>query len=361
MTDFEREISRMELDRRSKTPVWLQVYKGLKAVLSESSAAPGVKMPSLRRSGALLSISYLTVSKAIDRLVDEGSLETRKGSGVYLAKRPGGALKSIGVIMDDGSYSSMLAEIFRGISLECDASGVDMIIHSDMSLDSSQRFIERLLKERSNVGFAIYGDKLFEGGIFIEAALRKAPMVAINRCQNLPVDGMVYSDDSKGMAELVEALAAKGHREVLYFSSRKTSIASVRRQAFEREAAARGISYEVLDGVEDVDSGYLNAMRAVVEKRSFSAIACWNDNIALGVIRFLHSQGVKIPGDVAVAGFGNIEFSDKVYPRLSTVDQGYESMGRETVRLLLRAAKKRSFLNPARATTETRFVSRESL
>ena len=362
MDALEDKISGIRIDRLSGTPVWMQVYKGFKGILSESNARPGVKLPSLRRSGEMLSISYLTVSKAIDRLVDDGTLEVRGGSGIYVHERPGRLLNAIGVIMDDGSYSSMLAEMFRGISQELSTSGIDMIVHSDTSLDSSQRFISRIVKERGNVGLIAYGDKLFEGRLFIEEILPKAPVVVLNRCQDLPADGMVYSDDANGMAELVEALHGKGHRQVLYFSSPgRSSIGVMRREAFEREARKRGIAYEVVEGVEDGEMGYLNAMRAVLEKRKFSAIACWTDNVAYGVIRFLHTQGVKIPDEVAVTGYGNIDFSDKIYPRLSTVEQHYEEMGRAAVRLLLQSAGKRSFCNPVKIITKTNFIGRDSL
>lgn len=362
MNTFENMISEIRIDKRSGTPVWMQVYKGIKRILTETDVRPGTKLPSLRRSGELLSISYLTVSKAIDRLVDDGTLAVREGSGIYIHERGDRILDAVGVLMCEGKYSSMIAEMFHGISRELSGAGIDMIVHSDPSLDSCQRFIRRIVKERKSVGLVVYGEELFTGRLFIEEILSAVPIVVLNRCQPLPVDGLVYSDDDQGMAELVEALAEKGHQRVLYFSCyRDNSISSLRRAAFEREAQARSIEYEVQEGVNDDEAGYLNAMRAVVEKKQFSAIVCWNDNIALGAIRFLQTQGIRIPEDIAVVGYGNLDFADKIHPRLSTVEQYYDEMGRESVRLLLRSAQIRTYDNPVRIKTRTGFVRRESL
>lgn len=361
MNTFENKLSGISIDKRSGTPVWMQVYKGMKSILAESNLLPGTKLPSLRRSGELLSISYLTVSKAIGRLVDDGSVEVREGSGIYIQERKGQSLHAVGVLMYEGKYSSMIAEMFHGISRELSSAGINMIVHSDQRMDPSQRFIRRIIKERQSVGFIVYGDELFKGRLFIEEILPAVPIVVLNRCEVLPVDGMVYSDDEQGMDELVKAIHAKGHQRVLYFSSSSSSICTMRRTAFEQAAQVCGIEYEIVNGVDNDEIGYLQAMRVVVEKKKFTAIACWNDSIALGVIRLLHAQGVNIPGDIAVTGYGNLDFADKVHPRLSTVEQYYEEMGMESVRLLLQSAQKRSYENPVRIKTRTSFVHRDSL
>lgn len=84
----------------------------------------------------------------------------------------------------------------------------------------------------------------------------------------------------------------------------------------------------VLDGGTDV------AQRLLKMKKLPDAVFCSSDYMALGCIAELQKNGIKVPQEVAVSGFDNIEASEYCYPRLTTVGQPYEEMGAEAVRLL---------------------------
>ena len=84
----------------------------------------------------------------------------------------------------------------------------------------------------------------------------------------------------------------------------------------------------VLDGGTDV------AQRLLKMKKLPDAVFCSSDYMALGCIAELQKNGVKVPEEIAVSGFDNIEASEYCQPRLTTVGQPYEEMGAEAVRLL---------------------------
>jgi LacI family transcriptional regulator len=65
------------------------------------------------------------------------------------------------------------------------------------------------------------------------------------------------------------------------------------------------------------------------------AIACANDQMAIGVLRQLQLAGVAVPGDVAVTGFDDIYAASLVRPELTTVRQPFRSLGRSAARRLL--------------------------
>jgi LacI family repressor for deo operon, udp, cdd, tsx, nupC, and nupG len=66
-----------------------------------------------------------------------------------------------------------------------------------------------------------------------------------------------------------------------------------------------------------------------------SAIVCFNDLIATGVLKCLHENGLQVPDDVSVTGFDNINFSAYTNPPLTTFDQPKRFLGVEAARLLL--------------------------
>lgn len=64
------------------------------------------------------------------------------------------------------------------------------------------------------------------------------------------------------------------------------------------------------------------------------AIFCINDMMASGCLKALREAGVRVPEDIAVCGFDNMEFSDFLYPSLTTIDQSFEEMGTSAIRML---------------------------
>ena len=62
---------------------------------------------------------------------------------------------------------------------------------------------------------------------------------------------------------------------------------------------------------------------------------CANDELALGLIRAMHEQGRRVPGDVSVVGFDGFDVGEYSFPPLTTVRQDFRRHGREMVGLVL--------------------------
>jgi LacI family transcriptional regulator len=68
------------------------------------------------------------------------------------------------------------------------------------------------------------------------------------------------------------------------------------------------------------------------------AIVCANDLIAVGALGALRSAGVDVPGKVRIVGFDNTPLAEAMSPRLTTVQQPIDQMGREALHLLTQRA-----------------------
>ncbi|WP_211199020.1 LacI family DNA-binding transcriptional regulator [Phytoactinopolyspora limicola] len=88
--------------------------------------------------------------------------------------------------------------------------------------------------------------------------------------------------------------------------------------SYSRAGGARGMA-ELLDGAQPID-----------------AVFCFNDVLALGAVRTLHQRGYRVPEDVAVAGFDDIEDGRYSSPSLTTVSPDVPFLADEAVRLLAR-------------------------
>jgi LacI family transcriptional regulator len=90
-----------------------------------------------------------------------------------------------------------------------------------------------------------------------------------------------------------------------------------------------------------------------------SAIVCFNDKVAVGVMEAAGARGLRIPADLSVAGFDDIDVSRATTPRLTTVRQPLQEMGRTAVTMLMRQLDGQSH-EALSMELETRLMVRES-
>jgi LacI family transcriptional regulator len=81
--------------------------------------------------------------------------------------------------------------------------------------------------------------------------------------------------------------------------------------------------------------GYLPMVQLLKKRCTFTAVFCFNDIAAIGVIRALTEAGLKVPEDVSVVGFDDIQSAAFCTPSLTTVRQPLNEMGRQGARILL--------------------------
>ena len=117
---------------------------------------------------------------------------------------------------------------------------------------------------------------------------------------------------------------------------------SPRREARERLCRRRLARREILSceiinhpGAATVEAGSLLLNRALQQIPKLDGIACSNDLIALGALFECQRRGIAVPHDIAVVGFGDLDFSASCIPSLTTIRPSGDLIGREVARLIL--------------------------
>jgi GntR family transcriptional regulator len=82
----------LAIDFAAAVPIWKQIEDGLRRLVASGSLATGGAVPSVRELARELRINPATVSKAYQRLTDDGVLEVRRGEGTFVAQRTPGQL-----------------------------------------------------------------------------------------------------------------------------------------------------------------------------------------------------------------------------------------------------------------------------
>jgi LacI family transcriptional regulator len=168
-------------------------------------------------------------------------------------------------------------------------------------------------------------------------------------------------DNAAGIAAMVAALVALGHRKMAFLAGpRSLFVARERLAGYRRGLEAAGLAFDerlVVRTTFDREGGALGVDTLIAGEVEFSGICCANDLLALGALRRLAELGIHVPGAVSVAGFDDISTAALTAPSLSTVRLPLRELGRRgfehAQRLLAGDA-------PARIVLPTEVVLRES-
>jgi DNA-binding LacI/PurR family transcriptional regulator len=175
----------------------------------------------------------------------------------------------------------------------------------------------------------------------------------------------VLCDARKGFAATVGYLHGLGHRKIGFIgpTQQKHPVFNEHRyEGFCDGLAAAGLELDedyVYDSFLTATDGY-EGMKTLARQDTIpTAIVCGNDTVATGVLKALEEEQVKVPGQVSVIGFDNIENAAFLKPSLTTVDVPKKELGRyATMVLLEKIGNKRAF--PIEVSLPFSIVERES-
>lgn len=166
------------------------------------------------------------------------------------------------------------------------------------------------------------------------------PLVFFDRhVSGMKQTGKVLIDDVQGGLEATEHLIQQGCRKIAHFTGPlQVEIYKNRLQGYRSALRNNNIPYDenlvFVSTLLEEDGEHL-AQKILAEFESVDAIFCANDTAAIGVLNFLKKAKVKVPDDIAIAGFSNEPTSSVIEPSLTSVDQSGTEIGRLACHLLL--------------------------
>ena len=143
----------------------------------------------------------------------------------------------------------------------------------------------------------------------------------------------VVSDNEGGAFSAVHHLSGLGRRRIAYIGKLHSDHWEFieRLQGYRRGLDEAGIPHDLgleIDSQLTLDDGADAAARLLASGVAFDAIFASTDMLALGAMRHLMSQGLKVPDDVAIIGFDDLWVGNAVWPALSSVRQNTQLAGR---------------------------------
>jgi LacI family repressor for deo operon, udp, cdd, tsx, nupC, and nupG len=192
---------------------------------------------------------------------------------------------------------------------------------------------------------------------------RSSTAPIVNGCEFSPRLGVpsAHIDNAAAAGDAMEHLYGLGHRRIGIITGPLASpLSRDRLHGVMARAAAREAKREltVVQGDFSIESGIAGAAHLLKKKLPPTAVFCFSDEMAVGVMDHARTQGREVPRDLSVVGFDDIRFAPYLTPPLTTIRQPMAEIGRETVRLLLEIL--RSQARPKSVTLPHTLLIRES-
>lgn len=166
----------------------------------------------------------------------------------------------------------------------------------------------------------------------------RVPVVLFDQRADGVAAPFVGIDDQGGMEQLIDHLTAQGARTLAHIGASDDNWSGFRRRsAFERLIGERPDLRLVrsLQGSFSREHGYRAAIALLQQEPDVDAVTCGNDLIACGVLDAADSLGIRVPEDLLVTGYDDIDIATMCKPRLTTIRQPVDELMRTAVGMLL--------------------------
>ena len=218
-------------------------------------------------------------------------------------------------------------------------------------------------------------DRAVEGLILVNTPLSRAltvPAVSISGHRRVKGVVNVGVDNEKGAFLAMEHIVKLGHTRIAFFKGHPGSADTTYRwTGVCRAAATLGITISpeltlqlqsgaTHPGPSLPDEGYENAQKLLATGKPFTALVAFNDISAIGAMRAFRDAGLRVPEDVSVIGFDDIQGSAYLTPRLTTVRQPLRRMGEIAAERLLAQISNGNGKVVRQVSVEPELVMRES-
>ena len=154
--------------------------------------------------------------------------------------------------------------------------------------------------------------------------------------ENFPV---ISSDNAQGARLAIRHLHALGHRKVAHVTGPDGNVlTTARREGMVAERTRLGLPARpewIIRGDFSLESGREAARRIMAMEDRPTAVFCSADMVAFGLISGLQAAGLRVPEDISVVGFDDIEMSEYYVPAITTIRQDRHRLGRRAAEVLL--------------------------
>ena len=303
-------------------------------------------MTTIRDVARKANVSVATVSRVLNgsskvsQKSKDAVLAAQKELGFYLNANARALAQrdshTIGIVVSDVS-DPYFGAMVRACDDAIHDKGYNLIVGQGHHNDARERrAIDDLISYQCR-GLIVHALALDEDTL--RSYLETVPyMVLINRVVPGYESRCLACDNYQGERLAVDELIAHGHRKIAYINSCHSILdAQERLQGYIDSLQAHGIKYDprlVFSGEPSLEGGASAAhelLNHLKPQHDFTAVACYSDVMAAGLMGTCHHHQIRIPEDISITGFDNLFLGKCLIPSLTTIDNPVKLMAEEAI------------------------------
>jgi LacI family repressor for deo operon, udp, cdd, tsx, nupC, and nupG len=254
--------------------------------------------------------------------------------------------------------------ILRGIEEAARADGYAVLLGDTQDDEEREERYALMLKRKEADGLIFLGHRLPRAAAELLRSCPAGGAPIVNGCEFSPLLGIpsVHIDNAAAAVEAMNHLYDLGHRHIGVVTGPLVSPLSRDRLRGATECAtAHGAraGLTVMNGDFTIESGSAAGDQLLAIETPPTAIFCFNDEMAIGVLGAARRRGLNVPKDLSLVGFDDVRYAAHMNPPLTTIAQPMQQIGERTVRLLLDILNGRT-VAPVSVTLPHRLIVRSS-
>lgn len=247
-----------------------------------------------------------------------------------------GASHTLGLIVSD-IRNPFFSELVRGVEDCAYSAGFDVVVcNSDLDPEKQSRYI-RSLASKGVDGLIVNWAAKLDAQIEDELLSHGIPIVLLSSPAQVSKLSTISVDNEQGGFLAGSYLLKLGHRRlaVLTGPEEQSRIAERQKGFVNAVQGSNGnASVVILHGDQNFLGGYRMAWRLISDYSDVTAVFTHNDVMAFGALKAFAEVGRRVPDQISIVGFDNVEISQMVQPALTTIDQPKYGIGKAAVEVL---------------------------
>ncbi|SJL83275.1 HTH-type transcriptional repressor PurR [Vibrio palustris] len=309
-------------------------------------------MATIKDVARLAGVSTTTVSHVINktRFVAETTQERVLGAVKQLNYAPSAVARSlkcnttrtIGMLVTQ-STNQFFSEVIDGVESYCYRQGYTLILCNTGGIYEKQRDYVRMLAEKRVDGMLVMCSDMTPELMEMLDAHSDIPKVIMDwGLEDSQADNILDNSEEGGYIA-TKHLIDNGHTDIACLSGQFSKVACQERiRGFRRAMQEAKLTVNedwILEGNFECDTAVLAADKLLAMDELPTAVFCFNDTMALGLMSRLQQKGCSVPDDISIVGYDNIELSEYFSPPLTTIHQPKRRVGKNAFEILLERIK----------------------
>lgn len=244
--------------------------------------------------------------------------------------------KTIGLLVT-ATNNPFFAEVMAGVEQYCQKNQYNLIIATTGGdAKRLQQNLQTLIHKQVDGVLLMCGDSRFQADMELEVSL---PLVVMDWWfTELNADKILENSEYGGYLA-TKSMVDAGHQKIgIITGNLRKSVAKNRLQGYKKALSEANIVLNpdwIVESHFDFEGGIVGAQKLLSLSDRPTAIFCCSDTIAIGAYQAIQNQGLRIPQDISIMGYDDIELARYLFPSLSTISQPKAELGKLAVETLL--------------------------